>query len=144
MLEAQSQPSSRALQDADNSWETVIDLFIFQGLQNIREERREGHYGPPWDQGPAEDQRCRLLPAFAIRYVLPSPCTWKNKPLGRAAGGQWIQLHTQAVGSHNTRTMLPLSRGGQRNDAATGCHTEQQHSAVEVQTQPGQLCPAPQ
>lgn len=49
------------------------DPFVYlSGTVKCASSNWRGTLRPPWDKGPAEEQQCQLLPAFAIRCVLLS------------------------------------------------------------------------
>lgn len=59
-----------------NSSQGNGDLFVYLlNLVKCERSKKRGTLRFPGDKGPAEEQKCQLLPAFVIRDVLLSFCT---------------------------------------------------------------------
>lgn len=47
------------------------DLLVYLlSVVKCERSKKRGTLWSPWDKGPAEEQKCQLLPTFVIRYVL--------------------------------------------------------------------------
>lgn len=81
------------------------DPFVSLNTVKCQRSEKRGTSWFPWDKGPAEEQQCQLLPAFAIMDVLLSSALRKIN----SKGGSWQAPVTPVTEQGSSQLLLSLT-----------------------------------